>query len=71
MQSFNHCKGELWKRLSQLLITNIKLNTDKTISEYVYYIDGVESHREKKATSNGYIFQNVPEGNKVINVTIW
>ena len=56
--------------LKTINIQEITLNTDKTVAEYVYYLDGVERHREKDSTSSGYTFTDIPEGEKVINVTI-
>ena len=56
--------------LKTINIENINLNTDKTITEYVYYLDGVEKYREQGSTSSGYTFTDIPKGEKVINVTI-
>ena len=56
--------------LTSIEVTNIKLNTSKTIAQYIYAMDGIEYHREVAATSSGYTFENVPEGNKTVNVTI-
>ena len=46
------------------------LNTTKTVSEYIYALDGIEYKREQASDSNGYIFENIPEGKKTINVLV-
>ena len=56
--------------LTSIEITNIKLNTTKTAYEYIYALDGIEYKREKVTNSNGYVFENIPEGNKTINLTV-
>lgn len=54
--------------LTSIEINNIKINTSQTISEYVFALDGVIYGR-KSDISSGFIFENVPSGNKVVNVT--
>ena len=53
--------------LTTIEVTDIKLNTTKTVATYMYSIDGKTVHTS--ATAENYTFTDVPEGNKSINVT--
>lgn len=55
--------------LTSIEITNIKLNTEKTVAKYIFAINGIEDAMLPAENLTGYTFENVSEGDKTINVT--
>ena len=54
--------------LTSIEISNLKVNTTKTIDKYVYALNG-KIYATEDSTSTGYTFENLTGGDKIINVT--